>query len=96
MSRYVSSHTRAVLKGTVFAGHPDCYLCGDAIDYSLPRGLPGSPEMDDIIPVSMGGNPVDANNLMAVHKICNQRRGNLPADVAQRNAMARRKTSRVW
>lgn len=35
-------------------------------------------EADDIIPVSLGGDPFDINNLAASHRICNQRRGNRP------------------
>ena len=65
-------------------GNP-CALCGGAIDYSLPAGDPMSFEMDEIIPVSrykLGGYAtpsqcaLDRENVQAVHRICNQRRGN--------------------
>lgn len=89
-------HIREKFKKLVFAGEPPCYLCGLDIDYNLPSGLSGSPEMDDIIPVSKGGNPLDRENLRAVHKSCNIRRNNLPVDVAIRNEKNRSKNSRVW
>ena len=96
MASYGSSTARDKLKKIVFDGEPPCYLCGKDIDYSLPKGFKGSPEMDDIIPVSRGGNPLDPENLRAVHKLCNQKRGNLPAEVAQRIERANNRTSRVW
>lgn len=93
---YGSSTAREKLKKIVFDGNPPCHLCGKEIDYSLPKGFKGSPEMDDIIPVSRGGNPLDPENLRPAHKLCNQKRGNLPATVAQRIERANDRTSRVW
>lgn len=95
-NKYRNARAREALKKIVFAGHPPCYLCGLPIDYSLPKGLIGSPEMDDIIPVSKGGNPLDADNLRAVHKRCNGRRGNVDINVAMRNERSRKNTSRIW
>lgn len=46
------------------------------IDYSLPAGDPMSFEVDEIVPVSKGGDPLDRGNVAAAHRICNQRRGN--------------------
>lgn len=96
MNKYKSSYSREKLKKIVFDGEPYCYLCNKPIDYNLPAGLPGSPEMDDIIPVSLGGDPLDRENLRATHKKCNIKRGNTPVDIAIRNARENRKTSRVW
>lgn len=73
-----------------------CYLCGRKIDLNLPPGLPGSPEMEDLIPVSRGGNPLDIDNLRPAHKGCNARKGNLPVDIALRKEKSRRVTSRNW
>ncbi len=55
-----------------------CHICGRAIDYSLPAGHPMSFEVDEIIPVSKGGSPIDRNNVAPAHRICNERRGNRP------------------
>ena len=68
---------RARLRGE---GRP-CHLCGQPIDYSLPAGHPWSFEVDEIIPVSRGGDPLDYGNVDAAHRLCNQRRGNrMPGD----------------
>jgi 5-methylcytosine-specific restriction endonuclease McrA len=73
-----------------------CYLCGRKIDLLLKAGNPGAPEMEDIIPVSQGGNPLDPDNLRPAHKSCNGRKGDKPVDVALRNELSRRQTSRIW
>ena len=33
-------------------------------------------EVDELIPVSRGGNPLDKNNLDAAHRCCNEWRSN--------------------
>lgn len=53
-----------------------CALCGQPIDYSLPAGDPMSFEVDEIIPVSLGGDELDWRNLQPTHRICNERKGN--------------------
>ena len=63
-----------------------CPLCGRPIDYSLDwyvdphdgkrKRHPMSAEIDEIVPISKGGSPIDMDNLRVVHRICNQRRGN--------------------
>lgn len=53
-----------------------CALCGKPIDKSLRTPDPMSPEVDEIVPVSLGGSPYDKSNCRLVHRICNQRRGN--------------------
>lgn len=58
-----------------------CWICRvfgrpDAIDYSLPAGDPMSFEVDELVPVSLGGSPYDHANLDATHRRCNEWRGN--------------------
>lgn len=64
-----------------------CAICGQPIDLTLPQTFidpkdgkrkraPWSLECDEIIPVSRGGSPVDADNIRPTHRVCNQRRGN--------------------
>jgi 5-methylcytosine-specific restriction endonuclease McrA len=61
-----------------------CWLCGEPVDKSLPHGLPESPEIDEIIPVSRGGSPFDRSNCHLSHRICNQRRGNkMPYEITR-------------
>ncbi|MBJ8342789.1 HNH endonuclease [Antrihabitans sp. YC3-6] len=37
---------------------------------------PGSPEVDEVIPVSLGGSPTQRSNCRLAHRLCNVRRGN--------------------
>lgn len=64
-----------------------CHICGQPIDLSLPqtyvdpkdgkiKRAPWSLECDELIPVSLGGDPFDPKNVAPSHRICNQRRGN--------------------
>lgn len=53
-----------------------CWLCGKPVDTTLPAGLPNSPEVDEIVPVSRGGSPFDRANCRLACRLCNQRRGN--------------------
>lgn len=52
-----------------------CHLCWQPIDYSLPPGHPMSFEVDEIVPVSKGGDPLDFANTQPAHRICNQLKG---------------------
>ena len=61
-------------------GRP-CWICRafgrpGAIDYNLPPGHPYSFEVDELVPVSRGGDPLDHSNVDAAHRCCNQWRGN--------------------
>lgn len=64
----------ALRRGVAAMGLP-CALCGRPIDYSLPPGHPMSYELDEIVPVSRGGSPLDPSNVQPAHRICNQRKG---------------------
>lgn len=55
-----------------------CHLCGQPVNVGLTPGLPGSPEADEIIPVSVGGSALDRDNVRLAHRLCNQKRGKLP------------------
>lgn len=72
-------------------GRP-CWICQafgrpSEIDYSLPAGHPWAFEVDELVPVSKGGDPYDMRNVDAVHRACNQWRGN--KSVEQVMAIAR-------
>ena len=66
-------------------GTVNCWLCNRPIDFSLDTYIdpkdgkkkkhPYSFELDDIVPVALGGDPFDINNLAPAHRICNQKRG---------------------
>lgn len=72
-----------------------CALCGKAIDYTLPAGHPMSFEVDEITPVSRGGDPLDFANTQPAHRCCNLRKGD---GRAKRRAPTRAglPTSRDW
>ena len=67
-------------------GEP-CGICGEPIDLSLSqwytdpkdgkrKRAPWSCECDEIVPVSLGGSPIDEDNTQPVHRACNVRKGN--------------------
>ena len=74
--RRANGARRTALRKRVASMGMPCALCGQAIDYSLPAGEPMSYELDEIIPVSRGGDPFDIDNVQPSHRICNQRKGN--------------------
>ena len=60
-----------------------CHICGKPIDYTLGmvevngkrRPHPMSFVVDEIVPVSKGGDPLDFATTRPAHWICNARRG---------------------
>lgn len=60
----------AVLRRVRGRGEP-CWICGHALDPSLPPGLPESLECDELVPVSKGGSPYDPGNVAGAHRCCN-------------------------
>lgn len=76
--RNANGNARRKLRARLKAMGMDCHLCGMPIDYSLPSGHPMSFEVDELVPVSRGGDPLDFSNVAAAHRICNQKRGNKP------------------
>ncbi|BCV18286.1 hypothetical protein ATOBIA_N05760 [Atopobiaceae bacterium P1] len=69
------SRRRSVRKRLASMGLP-CAICGDPIDYSLPPGLWGSFEVDEVTPYSLGGSELDMDNLQPAHRLCNELKGN--------------------
>lgn len=100
-SRYANGHARREVRAWLRAQCLPCHICGRPIDYSLPAGDPMSFEVDEIVPVSRGGSPIDRGNVLPAHRICNERRGN-KSITDMRSAMGPRpcdvgcRTSRRW
>lgn len=67
---------RRKLRARVRAMGLPCAICGHPIDYTLPAGDPLSYELDEIVPVSLGGDELDPSNVQPAHRICNQMKGN--------------------
>lgn len=92
--RYANGQRRRTLRKRVLAAYDVCALCGDPVDKTLPAGDPGAPEVDEIIPLSLGGDPLAFSNVQLTHRLCNNRKSNthtgrLPPPKPPR-------TSRAW
>ena len=80
-SRYSNGNARRKLRLWLKAQGRPCWICrafglDGEIDYSLPARHPLSFEVDELVPVSKGGSPLDRSNVDATHRRCNQWRGN--------------------
>lgn len=64
-------------------GEP-CWICGLPIDATLPAGHPLAFELDELVPVSKGGSPVDMRNVAGAHRLCNQWRSNRSVPTVER------------
>lgn len=73
--RRIDARARKAVEDRVKAEESICHLCLTPVDKTLPAGLPGSPEVDEIIPVKFDGDPLDRSNCRLSHKSCNARRG---------------------
>lgn len=69
-----SSRPDGRLRAQVADEETHCWLCHEAIDYTLKTPHPMSYEMDHVIPDSKGGVAV-RGNVRASHRICNTRKG---------------------
>ncbi len=90
--RRANGNARNKLRSWLRAQRRPCWICrafglDGEIDYSLPPGHPMSFEVDELVPVSLGGDPLDYANVDAAHRCHNQWRGN--KTVAQVLAIAR-------
>ena len=70
-----------------------CWLCGRAIDVTLPARTRWSWSLDHVVPISCGGAPLDRANARAAHLACNAGRGNRPPARRQAPQVV---TSRHW
>lgn len=73
--RYANYSARTKIRNRLKAEGRPCGLCGRPIDYTLPARHPMSFEVDEIVPISHGGSPIDYDNVQPAHRICNQRKG---------------------
>lgn len=80
--RYKNGHLRRKIRAQVLREEHHCWICGQTVNTQLTHGQPLSPEIDEILPVSRGGNPLDRTNCRLAHRICNQKRGAGTQEVA--------------
>lgn len=76
--RSKNGHRRRELLKRVRQIGDACWICGMPIDPNLPAGHPLSIEVDELVPVSHGGSPIDFSNTAATHRCCNNWRGTKP------------------
>lgn len=55
----------------IFAMYSTCALCGKPVDFSLKYPDPMSATIDHIVPISLGGSPIELENLQLAHNACN-------------------------
>lgn len=94
--RNANGHRRRRIRARVLAHYTHCAICGKPVDKTLPRTHPGAPEVDEILPVSLGGSPLEWRNVQLAHRACNQLKGNNPDFVAPPTATVKPVTSRAW
>lgn len=62
-----------------------CHICGDPIDYTLPRTDPKSFVIDHVIPLAKGGRDA-LDNVRAAHRDCNsKKRARIIAPIVRRS-----------
>lgn len=83
-TRRSNGHRRNQIIARVKAAYDVCWLCGRPVDKTLPAGLPGSPEVDEAIPVSRGGSPYEFSNCYLAHRWCNRIRSNHTVEWARK------------
>lgn len=102
--RYANGNTRRKIRARWIASGEPCHICGKPIDYSLGmiidpwtgkrRPHPMSLAIDEIVPVSKGGDPLDFSNTRPTHWICNAKRGD--GTGKKRHATARGALPQPW
>jgi 5-methylcytosine-specific restriction endonuclease McrA len=78
---------------TIFEIYDLCWICGKLVDKSLDGRLPKGPTVDHVIPLKMGGDPLELENLRLAHKSCNSARENRSRAKAPKRQLRR---SRPW
>lgn len=94
--RRSNGHRRDQLRARVLREEHTCWLCGQPVDKTLPPYLHGSPEVDEIVPVSLGGDPLDRTNCRLSHRLCNVRRGNGTRQTRRAALVTTLKRARTW
>ena len=94
--RNSNGSARRALRRRVAAVRAPCWMCGLPIDYELPARHPDSYELDELAPVSKGGDPLDPANVAPAHRRCNQWRGDKSVAVVERTRAAARAMGSAW
>lgn len=63
---------RRQLRARVLAAYDVCAICAQPVDKTLKTPHPMSAEVDELIPVSRGGDPYSFANCRLTHRRCNR------------------------
>ena len=77
--RVSNGYRRRMLRQRVLAAYDVCAICGKPVDKTLKTPHPMSAEVDELIPVSRGGDPYSFTNCRLTHRRCNSSAGNAVA-----------------
>ncbi|MGH3544138.1 MAG: HNH endonuclease [Mycobacterium sp.] len=69
--------TQAEFIANAAANNSPCFLCGQAIDYTLHYRHSYAATVHHVIGLAQGGDPLDPYNLTVAHRGCNCRDGSL-------------------
>ena len=77
--RYKNGHRRRQLRTRLLnqggtCPWPACPWPGEPFDPTLHPDDPRAPQVDEIIPISKGGDPLDPENCRLLHRWCNRQR----------------------
>ena len=81
--RSANGHRRRQLRARVLAAYDTCAICGQPVDKALRSPHPMSAEVDEIIPVSRGGDPLAWDNVRLTHRRCNRLKSNKSDEYAR-------------
>lgn len=73
-----------MLRRRVLAAYDVCAICGKPVDKTLRSPHPMSAEVDELIPVSRGGDPLSFANCRLTHRRCNRLKGDKSDEYARR------------
>ncbi|WP_188491981.1 HNH endonuclease [Williamsia phyllosphaerae] len=89
--RYANGSRRRALRARILATETHCGICGEPVDTTIPTPHPDSPEIDEIHPLSKGGDPLSRSNCQLTHRRCNRAKSDTtPGDHRQFE------TDRTW
>ena len=69
--RRANGHRRDALRARVLGRGEPCWICGLPIDPSEHNLSPVQGVVDELVPVSKGGSPLDPGNCAPTHRCCN-------------------------
>lgn len=76
--RRAYGHRRDALRARVLGRGDPCWICGLPIDPTEPNLSPYQGVVDELVPVSKGGSPLDPGNCAPAHRCCNAWRSDKP------------------